>query len=129
MPNDYEVGYKRPPRSSQWAKGQSGNPRGRARGVHNFKSELNEELGEKLRIKEQGVAKKITKRRAVIKAVTAKAVQGDTRAATVVLNMMLRLLHPELTETPAADLAQEDRDILEALIARRLTTGHQGGKN
>jgi hypothetical protein len=28
---DYEVGYCRPPRSTQWQRGQSGNPRGRRR--------------------------------------------------------------------------------------------------
>ncbi len=28
---DYEVGYCRPPRASQWPRGQSGNPRGRRR--------------------------------------------------------------------------------------------------
>jgi len=34
MPNDdkYPVGYKRPPKSSRWKKGQSGNPKGRPKG-------------------------------------------------------------------------------------------------
>jgi hypothetical protein len=128
MPDDYEVGYKRPPKSSRWAKGKSGNPHGRTKGVRNLKTELSEELGEKVRIKEQGLPKKITKQRALIKTLTAKAVQGDSRAANILISMMFRLLHPELMETAAVDLAEEDREILEALIARRLTTANQGEK-
>lgn len=29
MPDDYEVGYGKPPEASRWQKGQSGNPKGR----------------------------------------------------------------------------------------------------
>jgi hypothetical protein len=32
----YEVGYCKPPRAHQWKRGQSGNPKGRARGSRNF---------------------------------------------------------------------------------------------
>lgn len=128
MPDDYDVGYKRPPKSSQWSKGKSGNPHGRVRGIRNLKTELTEELGEKLRIKEQGQPKKITKQRAVIKALIAKAVQGETRATNILLNMMFRLMHSELMETVPVDLAQEDQEILDSFIARRHATTDQGGK-
>ena len=29
MPDDYNTGYRKPPKSNQWQKGQSGNPKGR----------------------------------------------------------------------------------------------------
>jgi len=44
--DDYEVGYRKPPKASRWRKGQSGNQRGRQKGVPNLKTELTEELSE-----------------------------------------------------------------------------------
>ena len=41
---DYEVGYGRPPRHTRFAKGQSGNPRGRPCGAKNFTTLLEEAL-------------------------------------------------------------------------------------
>jgi hypothetical protein len=116
---DDDVGYRKPPKASRWRKGQSGNRRGRQKGVRNLKTELAEELGEIVSIKEQGLAKTITKQRALIKAMTLKAVQGDTRAANILINMMFRLLHPELIEGLPAELAKEDQAILDAFVVRR----------
>lgn len=119
--DDYDVGYRKPPKSSRWRKGQSGNRSGRQKGVRNLKTELTEELGEIINIKEQGLARTVTKQRALIKAMTAKAVQGDTRAANILINMMFRLLHPELIDDVPVELAEEDQAILDAFVVRRRT--------
>jgi hypothetical protein len=123
--DDYDVGYRKPPKSSRWRKGQSGNRSGRKKGVRNLKTELTEELDEIINIKEQGLARTITKQRALIKAMTAKAVQGDTRAANILINMMFRLLHPELAEDVPAELAKEDQAILDAFVVSRRTPNKQ----
>src|SRR5262245_49304121 len=117
--DEYDVGYRKPPKSSRWSKGQSGNRHGRRKGVRNLKTELIEELGEIINIKEQGFARTVTKQRALIKALTAKAVHGDTRAANILINMMFRLLHPEMIEDVPAELAKEDQAILDAFVVRR----------
>ena len=44
----YEVGYGKPPTNTRFRKGQSGNRTGRPKGVKNFKTELSEELEEKI---------------------------------------------------------------------------------
>ncbi|QFT92868.1 hypothetical protein FIU86_08430 [Roseovarius sp. THAF9] len=44
MPDDYEVGYGRPPESGRFRKGQSGNPAGRRAEQERFASVLREEL-------------------------------------------------------------------------------------
>jgi hypothetical protein len=117
----YEVGYGKPPKASRWRKGQSGNRRGRQKGARNLKTELSEELSEIISIKEQGTARTISKQRALIKAMMAKAVQGDTRAANLMINMIFRLLHPDLIEDVPTELAKEDQAILDAFVVRRRT--------
>jgi Family of unknown function (DUF5681) len=117
--DDYEVGYRKPPKASRWRKGQSGNRRGRRKSTRNFKTELTDELGEIISIRERGVARKITKQRALIKAMTAKAVQGDPRAANILINMIFRLLHPELVEDTRTEFTDEDRAILDTFVVHR----------
>jgi hypothetical protein len=122
MPKGYDVGYKKPPKHTQFKPGQSGHPKGRTKGAKNLKTELMEELHEMIPIKEDGKAKKVSKQRAMLKALTAKALHGDTRAANTILNMVLKIIHEEddgsepvdLTATDVAILKQFEMDILNA---------------
>jgi hypothetical protein len=125
--DDYEVGYRKPPKASRWRKGQSGNRRGRLKGTRNLKTELTEELGEIINIKERGAPRKITKQRALIKAMTAKAVHGDTRAATILINIIFRLLRPELIDDVAPELTKEDQAILDTFEVHRRKHDEESG--
>jgi hypothetical protein len=117
-PSDYEVGYKKPPRHTRFKTGQSGNPKGRPKGARNLKTELVEELQEMIRVTESGVRRRVSKQRGVLKSLVAKAVQGDPRAANLVLNLVLRLIAQEEVIGDQTDLGQEDLAILEAYEAR-----------
>lgn len=116
------VGYKSPPEHTRWKKGQSGNPAGRRKGQRNLKTDLVDELGEVIQISEGGIPRRMTKQRALLKAVTARAIGGDARAATLVLNLMMRVLDPR--EEVAADtpLAPDDQALLDAFLSRRVKT-------
>jgi hypothetical protein len=84
----FEVGFGKPPRHTQFAKGTSGNPKGRGKGVKNFATEIQDELNMRVPITEYGRRKKITKRKAVAKQLVNKAAAGDPKAIPVLLNEM-----------------------------------------
>ena len=115
----YEVGYRKPPKRTRFQPGQSGNPRGRPKGTNNLKTDLMEELGEKILIREGEKSRRVSKQRALVKSLVARAVKGDARAATLLTSMMMRLL--ETGEgAPAVEepLLDEELDILGAFEDR-----------
>lgn len=117
---DYEVGYGRPPRHSRFKPGQSGNRKGRPRGTRNLKTDLEEELSEKISLREDGHSKTVSKQRAVVKALTAKAIKGDVKASSQVIAMALRLLQAdEPVGEDKDELSDDELDLLADLIARR----------
>ena len=97
--SDYEVGFGRPPRSTQFRKGTSGNPKGRPRGSKSLSTIVKETLDEKVVVRENGRCGRITKRAAMIKQQANKAVSGDQRAARYLIELDLRL-NPEDVRQP-----------------------------
>ena len=119
MADDYKVGYRKPPRHSQFRKGQSGNLNGRPKGTKNFKTDLLEELGERIPIRERGRSRQITKQRALIKGLFAAALQGKNAARGHVLTLITRLLPSDPENEPNnSELSAEEQEILRAAVAR-----------
>jgi hypothetical protein len=79
------VGYKRPPKGTQFKSGQSGNPKGRKKNVPNFKTDLTAELRQPIVVRENGRERRITKQQAFIKALMALAIKGDIRAINAIV--------------------------------------------
>ncbi len=115
--DDTSVGYKRPPRHSQFRPGQSGNPGGRRKNSPNFKSDLMDELREMIVIRENGRERKISKQRAFIKALVAAAIKSDVRAINAVV-ACTRNFDMNADDEPTSQVDPEDLDILEAFVAR-----------
>jgi Family of unknown function (DUF5681) len=120
--DDDNIGYKRPPRHTQFRPGESGNPTGRRKSVRNFKTDLVAELHEQIPIRENGREMKITKQRAFIKALVAAAIKGDMRATNALVSFCTRSLGSEDEEGDAnASPTDEDIDIIEAFVKRERT--------
>ena len=116
---DYEVGYGKPPKSGQIKKGERRNPKGRPKGSKNLKTDLLDELGEMMRVREGGRERRISKQRALIKTQVARALNGNDRAASKVIDLYLKVIG---IEDAAADadlsLTEDEREVLEKLGER-----------
>jgi hypothetical protein len=113
-----EVGYGKPPKHTQFKPGRSGNPNGRPKGTKNLKTDLIEELSERVAITENGRPLKVSKQRLMVKALTAKAVKGDTKAASILIGLLAQTMGLDPQDGAKVDLSAEDNAILAAWIAR-----------
>lgn len=89
MSNDgkpYDVGYKKPPVSKRFVKGQSGNPNGRARETKNIPALFEELLKEEITITEGGKEKTIQTQEAIARRVRADALKGKEKAIERILS-------------------------------------------
>lgn len=115
---EYEVGYGKPPKATQFKPGQSGNPKGRPKGSKNLVTDLSEELSEKIIVTEGGKQIKITKQRAMIKSLLAKALKGDGTAAGTLLKLIPSAEQADLASEQAEIMSKSDAEILAAFKAQ-----------
>lgn len=97
MSDDYEIGYKKPPKARQFKKGQSGNPAGRPRGakskkpskrlVNELSNMILSEADRLVPITEHGERAEIPLAQLIIRKMAADAVKGSDRARKEFLTM------------------------------------------
>ena len=120
--NDYVIGYKRPPKATQFKPGHSGNPKGRTTDLKNLATDLKEELEEKIVVTEGGKTLELTKQRALLKTLMAKALKGESRAANVLIRLALDLEQSESNKQDNHWFPEEDLAIIETLRKRLTST-------
>lgn len=127
MSDEYEVGHGKPPKHTQFKPGESGNPKGRPKGTKNLATDLSEELAEMIVVNEGGRQLKISKQRAMIKSLLAKALKGDTRAATVLLKLLIDA-EQAITRNAIAEALSEDDQAILARFAERVLARSEKSK-
>ena len=121
---DFEVGYCKPPKHSQFQAGRSGNPKGRPKGSKNLATQLSDALSEKVVITKDGRRLKVSKFEVILTQVVNKSAGGDLNAARLVISLLQGMevqAAQELAQKPNAEersLAKEDASVLANLNAR-----------
>jgi uncharacterized protein DUF5681 len=104
MSVENEVGYKKPPKATQFKKGKSGNLKGRPKGSKSITALAEEVIWKLVKIRQDGQRKSVPMIQAMLMAFMAKATQGDIKAADLVFKIMerLQLLPPKSALAPAS---------------------------
>lgn len=118
----YEIGYRRPPISGRFKKGKSGNPKGRPKGSSNFLTLLEQELGQKIVVNENGKERTITRMQAMVKRIVGGALQGDQRALLTLVEILRRTGRFETVDVDTL-LPDDYESILDAYVAQRQRSG------
>ena len=117
----YAVGYGRPPTSSQFQPGHSGNPNGRPKGTRNVSSMARNTLERTINVKVRGTWRKMTVRKAAYLRLAERAVAGDAKA----LDFLLLLESEEHPCGPdhaqTEPLSAKDFELLQSFFDRRRT--------
>ena len=120
MPKDYKVGFGKPPKDSQFQKGQSGNKKGRPKGAKNLKTILVELLDQPVTVREGERIYKVSRQQAVMMALIAKGLKGNVPAFNSLINLLRSLgLHDSVPDAEQVLTPAEQKmfDALKALIA------------
>jgi uncharacterized protein DUF5681 len=118
-----QVGFCRPPESTRFKKGVSGNPKGRPKGSLNVAAAFVKALREKVVINEHGQRKTVTKLEAALKQLVNKAATGDLRALAQLV-ALARDAEAKQNEAAVQEpvISDLDQEVMEGILKRFLLT-------
>ena len=120
-PESYEVGYGKPPKQTQFQKGQSGNPKGRPKGAKGLNTLIRTLLTEKVAVKTSAGLKRITRIEAMLHKISERAFAGDLRALQALMQHYRASVPDDAARTSTAasveDMDAHDRAIIDAFTA------------
>lgn len=84
----HDVGFAKPPKSTQFQPGKSGNPKGRHKGSPNLGKVLIAELDQMIEVNDNGRRRKLSKGQIAVRQIVNKAVSGDVKAFNVATDLL-----------------------------------------
>lgn len=114
----YEVGYGKPPKSSQFEKGKSGNPKGRPKGSKNLANIVLRESRRPVRVNGPGGSYTVTKAEAAVMQLGTKAAQGDLRATREYLPLIQWSEEVVSAESAPRVAHESDQQVMRSVLRR-----------
>ena len=114
--DDYKVGYGKPPETSRFQKGQSGNPSGRPKGSKNTALAIHRVLNRTVQATVDGKRRNVPLSEAVAMTLSQRALAGDQRAAVSLLKLAASLHDCEADDAELDDIvftAEQEKDLIE----------------
>jgi Family of unknown function (DUF5681) len=116
--NDYKIGYCRPPRSTQFKAGTSGNRRGRPKGMKSVAKLLEEALSRRVTIQENGRERKMRAQDVIIRGLVNDAARRDSRALKLLFALIDRYGITNEREIDLATLNADDQNLIDSYLSR-----------
>jgi hypothetical protein len=109
---DYEVGYGRPPKASQFRPGQSGNPTGARKGGKTIGVRLQELINAKVAVTESGRTRRLPRLDVMLHRLSNDAMRGDQRALKHILEFVHRYSPAGEGTVRSQEMTSDDLEIL-----------------
>jgi hypothetical protein len=113
-----EVGYGKPPRQTQFVKGQSGNPTGRPKGSQNLATVLAKAGRQRVKITENGRTRHVTKFEATMLQLLNKAASGDLKAIAELLDWIKSFSDSDQPALASTSPHERDASVMESIVER-----------
>lgn len=110
--SDYAVGYRRPPKATQFKAGESGNPKGRRKGSRPVGAVLQDIIQQKVSVTEGDKTRRIPALEVIIRRLANDAMRSDPRAIKLLLSLVDRYGDSPATKVELRDMLAEDEAIL-----------------
>lgn len=114
---DYEVGYGRPPKHTQFRPGESGNRRGRPKGARALKIDLREALSGRHTIQINGKPLRGNRQELMMLTLATRAASGDLKAQALLIPLIMQVLGSDAGENERQRLSTQDQALLDRLLA------------
>ena len=119
MAEEYEIGYGKPPKHSQFKPGQSGNKKGRPKGSKDTLNMAKKILNEKIEVTDRGKKKKKTKQEIILTQLANDAAKGYGKATESAIELMFRIdERDEQREKTFKELDKNKKNILDNFLNR-----------
>lgn len=109
---NYKVGKGRPPQSTRWKPGQSGNPKGRPKGSRPVGAVLQDIIQQKVSVTESGKTRWIPALEVMLRRLANDAMRSDQKAIKLLLSLVDRYGESPETKVQLREMLAEDEAIL-----------------
>lgn len=108
----YAVGYKRPPKSTQFKPGVSGNPKGKPKGSRPVGALLQQIIQQKIAVSENGKTRRLPVLEIMLRRLANEAMRGEQRSIKFLLSLLEHYGDSSQTTLQLGEMLAEDVEIL-----------------